>query len=37
VIDLLLSNLIVVLGEKVHRRVEMLTRLQDLFGDFEDD
>jgi DNA-binding MurR/RpiR family transcriptional regulator len=37
VIDLLLSNLIVVLGEKVHRRVEMLTRLQDLFGDFEEE
>ncbi len=36
VIDLLLSNIIVVLGDKVDRRVEMLTRLQDLFGDFED-
>jgi DNA-binding MurR/RpiR family transcriptional regulator len=37
VIDLLLSNLIVVLGDKVDQRVEMLTRLQDVFGDFEDD
>lgn len=36
VLDLLLSNIIVVLGDKVHHRVEMLTRLQDLFGDFED-
>lgn len=36
VLDLLLSNIIVVLGDKVHRRVEMLTRLQDLFGDFEE-
>lgn len=37
VLDLLLSNIIVVMGDKVHHRVEMLTRLQDLFGDFEDD
>ncbi|ODT13865.1 MAG: RpiR family transcriptional regulator [Kaistia sp. SCN 65-12] len=35
VLDLLLSNIIVVLGEKVDQRVEMLTRLQDTFGDFE--
>jgi DNA-binding MurR/RpiR family transcriptional regulator len=36
VIDLLLSNVIVVLGDQVDRRVEMLTGLQDVFGDFED-
>jgi DNA-binding MurR/RpiR family transcriptional regulator len=36
VLDLLLSNIIVVMGDKVHHRVEMLTRLQDLFGDFEE-
>jgi len=35
VMDLLLSNLIVVLSGKVGERVELLTRLQDVFGDFE--
>jgi hypothetical protein len=35
VLDLLLSNTIVVLGAKVDQRVETLTRLQDIFGDFE--
>ncbi|MGB3897176.1 MAG: MurR/RpiR family transcriptional regulator [Mesorhizobium sp.] len=35
VLDLLLSNTIVVLGAKVDQRVEALTRLQDIFGDFE--
>ena len=33
--DLMLSNLIVVLGDEVSERVGMLTRLQDVFGDFE--
>jgi len=37
VIDLLLANLIVVLGDEVDERVQMLTRLQDVFGDFEED
>ncbi|MBB6484599.1 MurR/RpiR family transcriptional regulator [Rhizobium lusitanum] len=35
VMDLLLSNIIVVLSGKVGERVELLTRLQDVFGDFE--
>ncbi|MDZ5448304.1 MurR/RpiR family transcriptional regulator [Labrys sp. ZIDIC5] len=35
VLDLMLSNIIVVLGEEVSERVEALTRLQDVFGDFE--
>ncbi|MFT4134540.1 MurR/RpiR family transcriptional regulator [Labrys sp. (in: a-proteobacteria)] len=35
VLDLMLSNVIVVLGEEVSERVEALTRLQDVFGDFE--
>lgn len=35
VMDLMLSNIIVVLGEEVNERVETLTRLQDIFGDFE--
>lgn len=35
VMDLMLSNIIVVLGEEVSERVETLTRLQDVFGDFE--
>ncbi len=35
VMDLMLSNVIVVLGEEVNERVETLTRLQDIFGDFE--
>ncbi|MGN8116087.1 MurR/RpiR family transcriptional regulator [Labrys sp. 22185] len=35
VLDLMLSNVIVVLGEEVSERVEQLTRLQDIFGDFE--
>ncbi len=32
-LGLLLSDTIVVLGAKVYRRVEALTRLQDIFGD----
>ncbi|GCA53598.1 MULTISPECIES: MurR/RpiR family transcriptional regulator [Sinorhizobium] len=35
VMDLMLSNVIVVLGEEVSERVDTLTRLQDIFGDFE--
>ena len=35
VMDLLLSNILVVLRGKVDERVELLTRLQDVFGDFE--
>lgn len=35
VLDLMLSNIIVVLGDEVSERVELLTRLQDVFGDFE--
>ncbi|MEW9303935.1 MurR/RpiR family transcriptional regulator [Labrys neptuniae] len=35
VLDLMLSNVIVVLGDEVSERVERLTRLQDIFGDFE--
>ncbi|MGJ4856119.1 MurR/RpiR family transcriptional regulator [Labrys sp. La1] len=35
VLDLMLSNVIVVLGDEVSERVEQLTRLQDIFGDFE--
>jgi DNA-binding MurR/RpiR family transcriptional regulator len=35
VMDLMLSNIIVVLGEEVNERVDTLTRLQDIFGDFE--
>jgi DNA-binding MurR/RpiR family transcriptional regulator len=35
VMDLMLSNIIVVMGEEVSERVDTLTRLQDVFGDFE--
>jgi DNA-binding MurR/RpiR family transcriptional regulator len=35
VMDLLLSNLIVLKGSEVDERVQLLTRLQDVFGDFE--
>ncbi|WP_027134628.1 MurR/RpiR family transcriptional regulator [Geminicoccus roseus] len=35
VLDLLISNIIVVLGDQVSDRVARLTRLQDMFGDFE--
>ena len=35
VMDLLLSNIIVVMGDAVSERVDTLTRLQDVFGDFE--
>ncbi|MBL0371432.1 MurR/RpiR family transcriptional regulator [Rhizobium sp. KVB221] len=35
VIDLLISNIIVLLGSQVDERVQQLTRLQDMFGDFE--
>jgi len=35
VIDLLLSNIIVLMGNEVDERVQLLTRLQDMFGDFE--
>jgi len=33
--DLMISNVIVELGDKVNQRVDRLTRLQDVFGDFE--
>ncbi len=36
VMDLLLSNIIVVVGDEVGERVAQLTRLQNVFGDFED-
>jgi DNA-binding MurR/RpiR family transcriptional regulator len=35
VMDLMLSNIIVLLGNDVDERVQLLTRLQDVFGDFE--
>jgi DNA-binding MurR/RpiR family transcriptional regulator len=35
VLDLLISNIIVVLGHAVSQRVNRLTQLQDVFGDFE--
>ena len=35
VMDLMLSNIIVVKGDEVSERVDTLTRLQDVFGDFE--
>jgi DNA-binding MurR/RpiR family transcriptional regulator len=35
VMDLMLSNVIVLLGNDVSERVELLTRLQNVFGDFE--
>ena len=35
-LDLMLANLIVELGDTVNARVDRLTRLQDIFGDFED-
>jgi DNA-binding MurR/RpiR family transcriptional regulator len=35
VMDLMLSNIIVLLGDQVDERVRTLTRLQDVFGDFE--
>jgi DNA-binding MurR/RpiR family transcriptional regulator len=35
VMDLLLSNIIVLRGSDVDERVQLLTRLQDMFGDFE--
>lgn len=35
VMDLMLSNIIVEMGEEVSERVDTLTRLQDVFGDFE--
>lgn len=35
-LDLMISNLIVELGSAVNQRVDRLTRLQDVFGDFED-
>lgn len=35
VMDLLLSNIIVLRGNDVDERVQLLTRLQDVFGDFE--
>lgn len=36
VFDLMIANLIVELGDKVNSRVDRLTHLQDVFGDFED-
>ena len=35
-LDLIVSNVIVELGDKVNQRVDRLTRLQDAFGDFQD-
>lgn len=35
-LDLIVSNVIVELGDKVNLRVDRLTRLQDAFGDFQD-
>lgn len=35
VMDLMLSNIIVLMGNDVDERVQLLTRLQDVFGDFE--
>lgn len=35
VMDLMLSNIIVLMGNEVDERVQLLTRLQDVFGDFE--
>jgi len=35
VMDLMLSNIIVLLGHEVDERVQLLTRLQDVFRDFE--
>lgn len=35
-LDLMISNLIVELGDSVNERVDRLTRLQDIFGDFQD-
>ena len=35
-LDLLMSNVIVMLGDRVNQRVDQLTQLQDIFGDFED-
>lgn len=35
VMDLMLSHIIVLLGNEVDERVQTLTRLQDIFGDFE--
>jgi hypothetical protein len=35
VMDLMLSNVIVEMGDEVSERVDRLTHLQDVFGDFE--
>ncbi|WP_202333401.1 MurR/RpiR family transcriptional regulator [Mesorhizobium sp. L-8-3] len=35
-LDLMISNVVVELGDNVNARVDRLTRLQDVFGDFED-
>lgn len=35
-LDLVISNVVVELGDSVNARVDQLTRLQDVFGDFED-
>lgn len=35
-LDLIISNVIVELGDAVNARVDRLTQLQDVFGDFED-
>jgi DNA-binding MurR/RpiR family transcriptional regulator len=35
VMDLMLSNIVVLRGEEVNERVDSLTRLQNIFGDFE--
>ena len=36
VLDMLIANVIVLLGHSVNERVDRLTDLQDIFGDFED-
>ncbi len=35
IMDLMLSHIIIQLGSQVDERVQSLTRLQDIFGDFE--
>ena len=35
-LDLMIANVIVELGDTVNQRVDQLTRLQDVFGDFQD-
>ncbi len=35
IMDLMLSHIIIQLGSQVDERVQSLTRLRDIFGDFE--